>query len=93
MSLSDGVSKLQPESQVTCNGSSGNHPQNNHFDLDHFYMRKLAIFGLFEYIQYGHKVKIIDSNIVANTGAQKNGQSAVFGVILALWRQVSDFEG
>ena len=49
-------------------------------------MRKLAIFGLFEYIQYGHKVKIIDSNVVANTGAQKNGQTAVFwinfGVVL-----------
>ena len=71
MFLSDVVSKLQPESQVTCNGSSGNYPQNNHFDLDHFYMRKLATFGLFEYIQYGHKVKIIDSNMVANTGAQK----------------------
>ena len=56
-------------------------------------MRKLAIFGLFEYIQYGHKVKIIDSNMVANTGAQKNGQTAVFGVILAIWWQVSDFEG
>ena len=84
MSLSDGVSKLQPESQVTCNSISGNHPQNNHFDLDRFYMRKLAIFSLFGYIQYGHKVKIIDSNMVANTGAQKNGQTAVFGVILAL---------
>ena len=93
MSLGDGVSKLQPESQVTCNGSSGNHPQNNHFDLDHFYMRKLAIFGLFEYIQYSHNFKIIDSNMVANTGAQKNGQTAVFGVILVLWRQVFDFEG
>ena len=93
MSLGDSVSKLQPESHVTCNGSSGNHPQNNHFDLDHFCMRKLAIFGLFEYIQYGHKVKIIDSNMVANTEAQKNGQTAVFGVILAIWWQVSDFEG
>ena len=59
-------------------------PHNNHFDLDHFYMRKLAIFGLFEYIQYGHKVKIIDSNLVANNEAQKNGQTAIFGVILAL---------
>ena len=56
-------------------------------------MRKLAIFGLFEYIQYGHKVKIIDSNMVANAGVQKNGQTAVFGVILVLWRQVFDFEG
>ena len=56
-------------------------------------MRKLVIFGLFEYIQYGHKVKIIDSNMLANTGAQKNGQTAIFGVIFALWRQVSDFEG
>ena len=65
---------------------SGNHPQNNDFDLDRFYMRKLAIFGLFEYIQYGHKVKIIDSNVVANTGAQKNGQTAGFGVILVLWQ-------
>ena len=69
------------------------HPQNNHFDLDRFCMWKLAIFGLFEYIQYGHRVKIIDSNMVANTGAQKNGQTAVFGVILAIWWQVSDFEG
>ena len=60
---------------------SGNHPQNNHFDLDRFYMRKFAIFGIFEHIQYGHKVKIIDSNMVANTGAQKNGQTAIFGVI------------
>jgi len=93
VSLSDGVSKLQPESQVTCNSISGNHPQNNHFDLDRFCMRKLAIFGVFEYIQYGHKVKIIDSNMLANTGAQKNGQTAIFGVIFALWRQVSDFEG
>ena len=93
MSLGDGVSKLQPESQGTCNGISGNHPQNNHFDLDHFYMRKLANFGLFEYIQYGHKVKIIDSNMVANTGAQKNGQTAIFGEILLLWWQVSGFEG
>ena len=57
----------------TSKGSSGNHPQINHFDLDRFYMRKLATFGLFEYIQYGHKVKIIDSNMAANTGAQKNG--------------------
>ena len=57
---------------------SGNHPQNNHFDLDHSYMRKLAIFDLFEYIQYGHKVKIIDSNMVANTGAQKKWANSHF---------------
>ena len=41
--------------------------------------------GLFGYIQCGHKVKISDSNMVADTGPQQNGQTALFGVILAPW--------
>ena len=41
-------------------------------------MRKLAISGLFEYIQYGYKVKIIDSNMIANMELGKQPFSEKF---------------